>query len=150
MSDWPLDRARRVDVLLGAAILVRRSALDRVGLLDEDYFIYSEEVDLCYRLGRAGYEIRWVPEAVVMHHGGQSTRQVALPMFLRLYQGKVLYFRKNHGQTAARTYKAILLLAALPRLIYQALAQFESGGRREAHLTIARSYRRLIAALPSM
>jgi hypothetical protein len=87
----------------GACLILRRQALDQVGLLDQAYFMYSEEVDLCYRLRRPGWRIYWVPQAVVVHYGGQSTRQVPAAMFLQLYQGKVRYFRKHHGWVAAKS-----------------------------------------------
>ena len=68
----------------GTCMLIRRSMLDAVGLLDEDYFMYSEDVDLCRRARRAGWGVYWAPDAEVVHIGGQSTRQVATAMFLRL------------------------------------------------------------------
>jgi GT2 family glycosyltransferase len=146
MVDWDVAKPRLVDVIQGACMLLRRDALDQVGLLDEDFFIYSEEVDLCHRLRAADWQIWWVPQARVIHHGGQSTRQVATPMFLRLYQGKVLYFRKNHGRVAARVYKLILLLAALPRLALGPSAFLGQSGQR--HAMLAGRYARLITALP--
>ena len=122
----------------------------QVGLLDEDYFIYSEEIDLCYRLQKAGWSLYWVPQAQVIHYGGQSTLQVASEMFLQLYQGKLLYFRKHHGWGAAQIYKLILFLIALPRLLLSPLAWLERQPQRRQHLTLAANYRRLIAALPTM
>jgi N-acetylglucosaminyl-diphospho-decaprenol L-rhamnosyltransferase len=124
--------------------------LDQVGLLDKDYFIYSEEVDLCYRLRRAGWRLYWLPQAVVIHYGGQSTRQMAAAMFLLLYQGKVLYFRKHHGQPAVQLYKLILLVAALARLLLSPLAWLERPPQRHQHLALAGHYRRLVRALPEM
>jgi GT2 family glycosyltransferase len=150
MHTWSIDRAREVDVAQGACLILRRTALDRVGLLDERFFIYSEEVDLCQRLRRAGWRVYWVPRARVLHHGGQSTRQVAEAMFLRLYQGKVLYFRKHGGAPAARWYKLILSAAALGRLLISPLAWLESPPRRERHQVLARYYERLLRALPWM
>jgi GT2 family glycosyltransferase len=150
MHAWPTDRAREVDVAQGACLILRRSALDRVGLLDERFFIYSEEVDLCQRLRRQGWKVYWVPGARVLHHGGQSTRQVAAAMFLRLYQAKVLYFRKHGGTPAARTYKLIVSAAALGRLLVTPLAWLEPLSRRERHLILAGYYVRLLRALPGM
>lgn len=64
---WP------VDWVSGACFLVRRSAFEQVGGFDERYFMYLEEVDLCWRLGRAGWKVAYVPAAVVAHHQGVST-----------------------------------------------------------------------------
>ena len=150
MAVWDLDTPREVDAAQGACLILRREALDQVGLLDEDYFIYSEEVDLGHRLRQHGWEVYWVPQAVVVHYGGRSTEQVAPEMFLRLYQGKVLYFRKHHGWLAVRAYKLILLVAALARLLVSPLAWLERPPRRQEHLALAGHYRRLVTALPWM
>jgi len=150
MSEWALDTPRRVDVLQGACLLLRRSALDQVGLLDEDYFMYSEEVDLCHRLKQTSWSLYWVPEAQVVHYGGQSTQQVAAEMFLQLYQSKLLYFRKHYGWPAAQAYKLILAAAALARLSLSPLAWLERVPQREQHLILAGQYLRLLKALPKL
>lgn len=150
MNDWARDRARSVDVVQGACLIVRREALDRVGLLDERFFIYSEEVDLCQRLRQDGWTIHWVPWARIVHHGGQSTRQVAEAMFLQLYRGKILYFRKHLGNQATQVYKLILLLAAVQRLLCVPLAWLVHPSERRQHVVMARHYRRLIGHLGDM
>ena len=150
MEDWDLEAPRQVDVLLGACLLLRRQAIDQVGLLDEAYFVYSEEVDYCLRLRKAGWRIYWVPQAQVVHYGGQSTRQVAAEMFLQLYQNKIKYFRKHHGWLPAVFYKMILFVAGLGRVAMTPLAWLESSPRRQARLAMVGNYRRLIMALPGM
>lgn len=149
MQRWNLEQPRRVDVAQGACLILRRAALQTVGLLDEAYFIYSEEVDLCHRLREWGWEIYWVPRACVLHYGGQSTGQVPAPMFLHLYRGKVLYFRKRHGPRAARLYKLIVLAAAVARLVLTPFALLEPEPRRRTHLALASRYRRLLRATPA-
>lgn len=142
--------ARPVDVLHGACFLVRRDVVRNLGLFDEDYFIYSEEIDLCERLGNAGWELHWVPEAVVTHKGGQSTRQVADAMFIELYRNKTKFFRKRRGRLAGLFYKLILLQAALVRyLVGQAMGKLRVRGHEQV-IEISRQYGLLIAALPSL
>jgi GT2 family glycosyltransferase len=150
MAAWSFDQPREVDVLLGACLLLRRAALEQVGLLDENYFIYSEEVDLCYRLQKAGWHLYWVPRAQVVHYGGQSTQQVAAEMFMCLYQGKLLFIRKHYGALAGQIYKLILLVTALARLLVSPLAWLERSPQRQRHLTLANRYWVLIRALPGM
>lgn len=150
MARWDPKAPRTVDAVQGACIILRWEALEQVGLLDEDYFIYTEEVDLCYRLRRTGWQVYWAPEAAVIHYGGQSTQQMRGEMFLRLYASKVLYFRKHHGRLKARAYKLILLAASLARLAISPLARLERPSRREEHLALACRYRRLVRAVPGM
>lgn len=150
MADWSLETSREVDALLGACLILRREALDRVGLLDEDYFMYSEEIDLCYRLRQGGWRVYWVPVSKVIHYGGQSTQQVGSKMFLHLYKSKVLYFRKHYGRLRAFIYKLILLAASLLRLVISPLAWLERQPRRQQHLALSRNYLWLMVALPGM
>lgn len=149
-TKWEADQPQEVDVLIGACLLLRKEVLDQVGFLDEDYFMYSEEVDLCYRIQRSGSPLYWVPQAQVVHFGGQSTQQVATEMFLNLYHSKIKYFRKHYGWSAAQIYKLILRSAAFSRLILAPFAIFERSARRQKHLTLVGRYWRLILALSRM
>ena len=150
METWPLDRPHYVDSLLGACLLLRHEVLDQVGLMDEDYFMYSEEIDLCIRVQRAGWLLAWVPQAQIVHFGGQSTKQVAQDMFLRLCRGKIRYFRKNNGWLAAQAYKLILVAASLGRLMLIPLVVFEQPAIRKQHLVLSSNYCLLLATLPGM
>ena len=144
LATWASSPPRPVEVVQGAALMLRRAALDDVGLLDEDYFMYTEEVDVCLRLTRAGWRVYWVPNARVLHHGGQSTRQMASEMFLRLYESKVLFFRKHYGRRTTFLYKVLLLLASLPRIAL-GLLQPSADGR-----ALSANYLRLVKALPGL
>jgi hypothetical protein len=150
MSNWNRNTPRKVEVLQGASLLLRREALDQVGLLDDRYFMYTEEVDLCYRLQKGGWGLYWVPQSTVIHYGGQSTRQIATKMFLCLYQSKLFFFRKHYGWSAAQVYKIILLSAALVRLATIPLCWLEPSPQRQRHLMLASRYRHLLLALPKM
>jgi N-acetylglucosaminyl-diphospho-decaprenol L-rhamnosyltransferase len=91
-------------------MLLRRSALDQVGLLDESYFMYSEETDLCRRLRATGWEVWYVPESRIIHLGGQSTRQVRVEMVRALYRSKVRYMALHHGAASAVVLRSLLTL----------------------------------------
>lgn len=150
MNRWNLDQAMEVDILKGACILIRREALDDAGLLDEEYFMYSEDLDLCTRLTNAGWRLYWIPNAEVIHFGGQSTKQVPEEMFLRLYEGKIMYFRKHQSNTAGRGYKLILYLASIARLALTPLTIFEKSSKRSVHRDLSHNYRQLLFALPNL
>ncbi|OGO25492.1 MAG: hypothetical protein A2W33_05655 [Chloroflexi bacterium RBG_16_52_11] len=150
MKDWDSQRPVKVDVLLGACLLLRRLALEQVGLMDEGYFMYSEEVDLCHRIQVAGWQLYWMPRATVVHFGGQSTRQASEEMFLHLYESKLRYFRKYHGRATVVLYKLVLTGASLLRMLLFPLAWLERPPGREAHLAQAVNYQRLLVNLPGM
>ncbi|HEY9722553.1 MAG TPA: glycosyltransferase family 2 protein, partial [Oscillatoriaceae cyanobacterium] len=88
----PRRDAGPTDWVLGASLLVRRTAIDAVGLLDEGYFMYSEELDWCHRFRQAGHDVRLAPDSVVVHHGGASTRQMPERMLIELFKSRARSF----------------------------------------------------------
>lgn len=100
-AELPHDQPQQVDWLVGACLLVRRSALDEVGGFDERFFMYSEEMDLCYRLKQAGYEVWYVPEAEVVHHEGASSAQDLFRRNINFHESRYRFFRKHHGALPA-------------------------------------------------
>ncbi|MCA9942490.1 MAG: glycosyltransferase family 2 protein [Ardenticatenaceae bacterium] len=150
MSKWNLEQPREVDVLMGASMLLRKTVLDTIGLLDEGYFMYSEEVDLCFRLQKAGWHLFWVPQSQVVHYWGQSAKQVLAEMFLQLYRGKLRFFRKHYGGLTVPLYKVVLGLAALLRLGLAPFVWLRKSDQSGYQLHMARHYGRLLISLPSM
>ena len=146
---WDLSQPHRVDVVQGTCMLLRRKAVESVGLLDEGYFMYSEEVDLCHRLRQHGWQIWWVPRAVVVHYGAQSTQQARAKMFLHLYRSKVRFFRKHYGAATARAYKVLLASGALARMPGYLLGRVPGRAARR-RFEKAELYHRLLANLPSL
>lgn len=86
-----------VDFVLGATLLVRGDALAQVGLLDEGYFMYCEEMDWQRRAWQAGWRVYCVPTARVMHVGGASSSQFRSRSFVALWQSRLRYFKRYHG-----------------------------------------------------
>ncbi len=86
-----------VDEVSGAALLLRFSVLQEVGLLDENFYLYYEDVDLCFRIKQAGYKVYYVPTSKIVHYGGQSTHQLGLRRQLETLWSAYYYFRKHFG-----------------------------------------------------
>ena len=100
------DRPQPVDWVAGACMLIRKDVFDDVGLMDEAYFLYYEEVDFCLQARRRGWECWYVPQSRIMHIGGQSTgvterdrRPPRTPSYW--FASRHRYFRKNHGLAAS-------------------------------------------------
>jgi GT2 family glycosyltransferase len=106
-----------IDHPLGACILARREVVEQVGGMDEQFFMYSEEVDWCYRVRRAGWAIWQVPAARVIHVGGAATRQFRTRMLVALYESRLRFFRKHYRPRFVRWHlrivRAGMLRAAL-------------------------------------
>jgi GT2 family glycosyltransferase len=150
LADWRGSGPREVDVIQGACLLLRRSVLESIGMLDERFYIYTEEVDLCRRIRSAGWRLYWHPDASIVHLGGQSTRQVAERMFLELYRSKIQYFGKHSGSWGARVYKVVLAAAAVPRIIGSALLVALVPRRRREFMPVIRNYLSLLRILPTL
>jgi N-acetylglucosaminyl-diphospho-decaprenol L-rhamnosyltransferase len=93
---------RPVDWVMGAALVLRREALDQVGLFDEDFFLYSEEVDLQTRLRQAGWETHYFPELTVVHHESQFSAGIPERRINEMWRSRHRYWRKHHSRMGAR------------------------------------------------
>jgi GT2 family glycosyltransferase len=116
MKYWPHDCERRVDMLNGCFWLVRRIALNEVGLLDEDFFFYGEDVDWCKRFHEAAWDVMFYPQAEIIHIGGGSSINSPIMFFLEMQRADLHYWRKHHGKLGQSAYWVIILLRQLVRL----------------------------------
>lgn len=101
-----------VNSVIGACMMVRREAMEQVGLLDEDYFLFLEETDWCYRMKRAGWRIYHIPQAEVFHFQGKSADAYKERAKVEYYRSRYHFFRKNRG----RLQWFILLIGLMTRL----------------------------------
>jgi GT2 family glycosyltransferase len=105
----------------GCCFLVRRSVLESIGVLDERFFMYAEETDLCYRARQAGFEVHYAPVAEIVHLGGASSRQAKLRNFLEYRRSTLRFFHKHRGGLEVQIARVLLLCFLLVRLPYWAL-----------------------------
>jgi GT2 family glycosyltransferase/glycosyltransferase involved in cell wall biosynthesis len=139
------DRARLVDWVGGACMLARRAALDAVGGLDDGYWLYCEEVDLCLAMQRAGWEVWYEPDAQVTHRIGASAYQLGPEREAHLYRSRLRFFRKHHGAGAARLLGAELIALTGPKLALHATLRRVSGGRLGRSALSVRALRAVVA-----
>jgi len=105
------DEVREAEFLMGACLLVRREAADTVGLFDEDFFMFSEETDWCYRFRQAGWSVLFTPDAKFVHVGGATTRQNWGPMFREQVRGHLRFLTKHRGPKEAERARRLLLVS---------------------------------------
>ena len=89
------DEIHQVDILAGAFMLLRKSVLDEIGLLDEDFFMYGEDIDLSYRITQAGYHNYYFPQARIIHYKGESTKKSSVNYVLVFYRAMAVFARKH-------------------------------------------------------
>ena len=140
MTWWDKDNVREVDVVTGCFMLVRRQAVDHVGLMDERFFVYGEETDWCYRFKQAGWKVMFTPCAEIIHVGGGSSKQMKPEMVLQLRASILFFFKKHRGRLAYRL--ACLLVASFFffRTFFWLVSAVFSGSTRRSCLATANTY----------
>lgn len=96
MSGMPWDVPGKIEVISGAFCMLRHTALDKVGLLDEDFFMYGEDIDLSYRILKGGFENWYVP-ARILHYKGESTQKSSFRYVHVFYEAMLIFFRKHYS-----------------------------------------------------
>ena len=143
VEDQLPTEAQDVDWVTGAAMLVRRELIEQIGGLDEQFFMYSEELDWCRRIRAAGWRVRYWPQAAIIHHEGKSSEQVVAPRHIYFQSSKVLYAAKYHGRAAA----GALRLWLLSQYVWQAAIEglkWLVGHRRALRAERLRAYRAVL------
>ena len=100
MGYLPWDKPSQIEIISGAFCMLRHSALNEIGLLDEDFFMYGEDVDLSYRMLKGGYENWYVP-ADILHYKGESAHKSSFRYVHVFYNAMLIFFRKHYGNKAA-------------------------------------------------
>jgi GT2 family glycosyltransferase len=144
MADFDHQTTAPVEVLNGWFLLVRRSAVERVGLLDPQFFMYGEDVDWCYRFRKAGESVVFFAEAGAIHYGGASSANAPLRFYLELYRATWQYWRKHHSGLAQLGFLVAFSLHHSVRLLVSGCIYLCSPAQR-TH-TAAR-FRRSLACL---
>jgi hypothetical protein len=141
---WPQETLRSVEVLSGCFWLVRREALEKVGLLDEAFFMYGEDVDWCKRFWDGGWKLMFVPAAGAIHYGGASSANAPVRFYIERQRADLQYWRKHHGWLAVSCY----FLISCGHLALRSLGYtFALGFARRKREAYAYKVRRSLACL---
>lgn len=117
------DKINEVDVLAGAFMLLRRSVLGQIGLLDEDYFMYGEDIDLSYRITQAGYKNYYFPETTIIHYKGESTKKGSINYVKIFYQAMAIFARKHFSKGRADVFAFLINMAIYFRALLAVLTR---------------------------
>lgn len=119
----PHDRPRTVPWVLGSALAIRREAFEAVGGFDPGFFLYAEEVDLCYRLWQAGWEVGFTPAATVVHVGGASTAPLRGTMEVRRVESARRFYRRHYSPARVAVLEAAIRTARAARRVRDRLRE---------------------------
>jgi GT2 family glycosyltransferase len=106
------DQTHEIEVLSGAFMMLRKEALDKIGLLDEDYFMYGEDIDLSYRLTRGGWKNYYFPGTRIIHYKGESTKRTSVNYVFVFYRAMVIFAQKHFAPGRAGLF-SLLINAAI-------------------------------------
>src|SRR5205823_9942832 len=105
------DERNEVEVLAGAFMLLRKSVLHKTGLLDEDFFMYGEDIDISYRIIKAGYKNYYFPETRIIHYKGESTKKSTVNYVFVFYNAMIIFARKHFSKQNAALFTFIIRIA---------------------------------------
>ena len=105
------NKTHEVDVLAGAFMLIRKSVLDKIGLLDETFFMYGEDIDLSYRITQAGYKNYYFPETRIIHYKGESTKKSSVNYVLVFYNAMAIFAKKHFAKDQAKLFSVLIYFA---------------------------------------
>lgn len=123
-----------VDCASGGCLVVRKSVIDKVGLLDEDFFIYMEDMDWCIRMKQAGFKTYYLPQVSVVHHVGKSVavdKSAQERAFVEHYRSRLYFFEKHRGVFARLVLRAMMILSFSLRWLFLIALRFSSKRRDE-------------------
>lgn len=118
------NKASEVDVLAGAFMLLRKTTLDKVGLLDETFFMYGEDIDLSYRIILGGYKNYYFPETRIIHYKGESTKKSSINYVFVFYRAMVIFAQKHFSQNNAKLFSFLINIAIYIRAGAALIVQF--------------------------
>lgn len=118
------DETHEIEVLSGAFMLMRKSVLDEVGLLDEDFFMYGEDIDLSYRIVQAGYKNYYFADTTIIHYKGESTKKGSLNYVRTFYNAMIIFAKKHFHGDQAKLYVFMLQVAIYLRAFLTLVTNF--------------------------
>jgi GT2 family glycosyltransferase len=105
------EKIHEVEILSGACMLIRKTVLNKIGLLDEAFFMYGEDIDLSYRIILAGYKNYYFPEARIIHYKGESTKKSSINYVFVFYNAMIIFAQKHFSQKNARLFSFLIHIA---------------------------------------
>lgn len=118
------EKTHEIDILAGAFMLLRKSVLQETGLLDESFFMYGEDVDLSYRITKAGYKNYYFPGTRIIHYKGESTKKSSMNYVFMFYNAMIVFANKHFSKENARTYSLMINFAIYLRAFISLAARF--------------------------
>lgn len=120
------ERKREVDFVRGAFMAMKRDCLEEIGLLDENFFMFGEETDLCLRMKQAGWKVLYSPETVILHHRGKSSEQQKDEQYTQRIRSLLYFFKKHYGKFQWITLRSIIFTGIGLRILFRKIIELRN------------------------
>lgn len=124
MGYLPMDQTNKIEILSGAFMMMRKKALDEVGLLDEAFFMYGEDIDLSYRIVLGGYDNYYFPETSIIHYKGESTKKSSINYVFVFYNAMIIFAKKHFSEKNAKMFSFLINIAIYLRAFAAIVSRF--------------------------
>lgn len=118
------EKTHIVDVIAGAFMLLRKETLNTIGLLDETFFMYGEDIDISYRISIAGYKNYYLPETTIIHYKGESTKKSSINYVLVFYNAMIIFAKKHFSKRNAGAFITLIKFAIYLRASFAIIYRF--------------------------
>ncbi len=129
-----------VDVIAGCYMMVNRAVLAEVGGLDEDFFMFGEEIEWCWRMYQSGRKVRYFPGSSIIHYGGGCSTSLSFRKVLLIAKGQLMVFKKTRGAIVALVANVLMLIRDLPRVIMWLMLRLINKNKADQSISLKASY----------
>ena len=133
---WDHRPVQEVDQVSGACLLARRSAIEETGLLDENFFMYGEDVDCCIRIKQKGWKVYLLSDIKVIHYTSQSFKETPYHSLVQRYKSMYYFFEKHYGRKAVTLLKILVISSMLTKVAFLLLTYLLSNKREESKMRL--------------
>ena len=118
------DEVHEIDVISGAFLMTKKNLISKIGMLDEDFFMYGEDIDLSYRIQKSGFKNYYLPHTSIIHYKGESTKKTSVNYIYHFYNAMVIFTKKHYSQKNAKLFFTLINLAIVIRAALSIIKQF--------------------------
>jgi len=137
MTWWDFNDVREVEVIKGCYALVRKEAIEEIGLMDDTYFVYGDDIDWCYRFKKGNWRIMFTPDAEIVHYGGQTTKKMTRKFLLQLLGSKLIFMKLQRSKLIFPCVRFLVALFFFLRVPYWlAMAMVHKSERKKSIETV--------------
>lgn len=141
IANWDHKTSRYIELLSGACMMIRRKAIDDIGLFDENQFMYADDIDFCKRMIKFGWKIYYYADVSLIHYGGESSKKIKAFTNIKMLESKNYYYLKHHGKIYSLTFCLLIMFLNMGKYVWRKILR----DRKEQVIELLEIYKTTIA-----